>query len=86
MPNADALVTAIKWIGAHANRAAGVARAFFYMGVVLTWWHWTPEQMGAVMAFVESVLFMLVETNTVSKQRMGERIDSEVERRTGTGG
>ena len=70
-------MSVFRWIGAHSNRVAGVARAFFYMGVILTWWHWTAEQMGAVMAFVESVLFMLVETNTESKVRMGERIEEE---------
>ena len=81
------MMDAVKGIGAHANRVAGVARAFFYMGVILTWWHWTAEQMGAVMAFVESVLFMLVETNTVSKVRVGERITQEVDRQlSGTGG
>jgi len=73
-------MTVIRWIGEHANRVAGVARAFFYMGVILTWWHWTAEQMGAVMAFVEAVLFMLVETNTISKVRMDERM-VEVESR-----
>ncbi len=73
------MITVFHWIGQHSNKLAGVARAFFYMGILLTWWHWTAEQLAAVMTFIEALLYVFVESNTVSKARVGERITEKVD-------
>lgn len=77
------------WVGGHATKLAATLRAFFYMGTLLLWWHLTAEQLIGVMAFAEAFLYMFVETNTVSKVRVGERIEEKVAQQvtaiTGTG-
>jgi len=79
-------MSAIHWIGAHANKVASAVRAFLYMGLVLNWWHLTVEQQVSVLTFVEVVLSLFVEGNTVSKVRVGERINAEVDRQMSAGG
>jgi len=67
----------IRWIGSQANRIAIALRAFFYMGSLLKWWELTADQLMAIGACVESFLAVFVESNTVSKVRMGERMDEK---------
>jgi hypothetical protein len=62
------------WIGEHATKLAAALRAFFYMGTLLHWWTLSVDQFTGIMAFVEAALYMFVESNTVSKVRVGERI------------
>lgn len=82
-------MTAIKWIGEHSNKVASTVRAFLYMAIALSWTHLTEAQIGAILLFTEAFLGLFVETNTVSKVRVGERITAKVEEKvaemTGTG-
>lgn len=72
------MMTAIRWIGGQSNRLASAIRAFMYMTVALSWTQLTEAQIGTILLFTEALLNLFVETNTVSKVRMGERMD-EVE-------
>lgn len=75
------------WIGEHANKLASLIRAALYMGVALHWTQLTDVQIGSILMFTEVFLALFVETNTVSKVRVGERITQEVDRQmSGTGG
>lgn len=77
---------AIRWIGEHANRIATAVRAFVYMMVVLNFWLLDSAQQLAIIGFVEAVLSVFVESNVVSKVRVGERIEQEVAKRNGDTG
>lgn len=71
---------AIRWVGGHSNKVASAIRAFLYMAIALSWTHLTEAQIGAILLFTEAFLGLFVETNTVSKVRVGERM-AEVESR-----
>lgn len=73
------------WIGAHSNKLSAAARACYMAIVALGWSHLSVEQVGAIALAGESVLAVFVESTTVSKVRVGERIDAEVARKMGTG-
>lgn len=76
----EGIQSVFSWIGAHATKIAATLRAFFYMGTIVHWWTLTTDQLIAVMAFVEAFLYMFVESNTVSKVRVGERITEGVQK------
>lgn len=72
------MVTAVmvsQWIGAHANKLSSAVRAFCYMMVGLNYTHLQDGQIGLILTFLEVALGLFTETNTVSKARMGERIE-----------
>lgn len=73
------------WIGEHSTKLAAAVQTFLFMGSLLHWWVLTADQLVAVMAFVTAILYVFVESNTVSKARVGERITQEVDRQMGTG-
>lgn len=70
----------IQWLGRNANTVSVAVRSFFYMGILLRWWMLTPEQLVGIVGFAEAMLAVFVATNTVSKDRVGERITEEVDR------
>ena len=78
------MMDAIHWIGGHSNKVASAIRAFLYMAIALSWTHLTEAQIGAILLFTEAFLGLFVETNTVSKVRVGQRITEEVDRQMGT--
>jgi len=80
-----ALLMIAQWIGAHSNKIASAIRAFMYMAIALAWTHMTESQIGSVLLFTEAFLGLFVETNTVSKARVGERIDEKIAKRSVTG-
>ncbi len=63
------------WCGSHSNKLASTLRACYLAAVALNWTHLTPEQIGAIGLAAESVLGLFIESTTVSKLRMGQRID-----------
>jgi hypothetical protein len=67
-------MTAIRWIGEHSNKVSSFVRAVIYMAVALSWTHLNDAQIGTILLVVESALALFIESNTVSKVRMGERI------------
>lgn len=73
------------WVGAHSNKLSSAGRAGYMMALALGWTHLTEMQIGAIGLFAEAILGLFIESTTVAKARVGERIDAEVERRTGTG-
>ena len=73
------------WTGAHSNKISSTARACYLAAMALGWSHLTIEQAGAIGLAAESVLGLFIESTTVSKSRVGERIDEQVAKRTGTG-
>lgn len=78
-------MSVIRWVGSQANKLASLVRALLYMLVALNYTHLTEQQIGAILLFTEIALGLFVESNTVSKVRVGERIDQEVDRKMGTG-
>lgn len=82
-------MTFFSWIGEHANGVASTVRAFMYMIVALNWVHLDATQIGTIFLFTETFLALFIDKNTVSKVRVGERINEGVEKeliaRTGTG-
>lgn len=84
--NFDTLSAVVDWLQAHANKLSSTVRAFCYMLIGLGWSHLTDVQIGLILTFIEVFLGLFTETNTVSKQRVGERINAKVtEIMTGTG-
>lgn len=73
------------WAGSHSNKLASTARACYLALLALHWTDLTVEQAGAIGLAAESVLGLFIESTTVSKSRVGERIDAEVTRKMGTG-
>ena len=75
------------WCGAHSNKLSAAYRSAYMMAIALGWTHLTDMQIGAIGLFAETILGLFVETTTVSKARMGERIDEVKTAITrGTGG
>jgi len=51
------------------------------MCIGLGWTHLTDAQIGLIGGFMEALLAVFVESNTVSKARMAERIDEKVDQK-----
>lgn len=67
-----------EWVGGHSTKIAAAARAGYFMAVGFGWTHLTLAEVGLIGGFAEAVLAVFVESTTVSKSRVGERIDAEV--------
>lgn len=63
------------WVGSHSTKLAVAARAGYLMAAGLGWTHLTLTQFALIGGFGEALLSVFVESTTVSKVRMGERID-----------
>lgn len=70
-----------RWITGHTNKVSELGRQLMYAALLFHVVHWTPEQQLAVLAVGSALLALFTESGTVSKQRVGERIDAEVARR-----
>lgn len=79
------LIAIGKWISSHTNKVGELGRQMMYAMMLFHVVHWTPEQQLAVLAVGSALLALFTESGTVSKQRVGERIDAEVSKITGTG-
>lgn len=80
------LIAIGKWISSHTNKVSEFGRQVMYAMLLFHVVHWTPEQQVAALAVGSALLAMFTEGGTVSKQRVGERIDAEVAKVTsGTG-
>lgn len=79
------LITVGKWISGHTNKVSELGRQVMYALIIFHVLDWTPEQQVAFLAVGSALLAMFTEGGTVSKQRVGERIDTEVAKITGTG-
>lgn len=84
----EILKEAAKWISGHTNKVTEFLRQLVYALMLFHVLDWTPDQQIAALMAISAFLAMFTESGTVSKQRVGERIDEEVERRStnGTGG
>lgn len=79
------LIAIAKWITGHTNKVTEFARQTMYTLILFHVVNWTPEQQIAAVMALSAFLAMFTESGTVSKQRVGERIDAEVNRQMGTG-
>ena len=77
--------TFASWVGAHSNKVSSTARACYLAVMALGWSHLTIEQAGAIGLAAESILGLFIESTTVSKARMGERMEEKIAERAGTG-
>lgn len=80
---------AIRFIGQHSNKVRTFIWQSILLAVALKWITLEEAQLAVLGMFVDASLGLFVETNTVSKVRVGERITEGVEKqmevRTGTG-
>ena len=76
-----ALLTAAAWISGHTNKVTEFIRQAMYALILFHVVHWTPEQQIGALAAISAFLAMFTEGGTVSKQRAGERIEAESERK-----
>lgn len=79
----------IRWIGEHSNKVRSAIWQFILLAVAMKWITFEEAQLAVIGMFLDAVLGLFVETNTVSKVRVGERITEGVEKvmssGTGTG-
>lgn len=73
----------IRWIGEHANKVRSAIWQIILALVVFGAFAIEDHQLAVLGMALDAVLALFVETNTVSKVRVGERIDAEVKRETG---
>ena len=76
-----ALLTVGRWISSHTNKVTEFVRQAMYALILFHVVQWTPEQQIGALAAVSAFLAMFTESGTVSKQRAGERIEEESERK-----
>jgi len=67
-----------KWISGHTNKVTEFGRQMMYAAILFHLIHWTPEQQIGALAAISAFFAMFTEGGTVSKARMGERIDEKV--------
>lgn len=63
------------WCGSHSNKIMGAANAGYAMAAALGWTHLTPAEIGSVWLFFAALGGLFVESTTISKARMSERMD-----------
>ena len=73
------------WISDHTNKVTEFVRQMMYALILFHVLDWTPDQQIAALMALSAFLAMFTEGGTVSKGRVGERIEQEVEKRTSTG-
>lgn len=82
-------MTVIKWIGEHSNKVRTAIWQAILLSVAMGWITLAEAQLAVLGMFLDGILGLFVETNTVSKVRVGERItekvDAKVAEMTGTG-
>ena len=66
------------WVGAHSNKISSAARAGYMMALAMNWTHLSEAQIGSIGLFAEAILGLFIESTTISKARVGERIDAKV--------
>lgn len=76
-------MTVIHWIGEHSNKVRMAIWQILLLSVAMKWITLEEAQLAAWGMAIDAVLGVIVETNTVSKVRVGERITEEVTKRTG---
>lgn len=74
-----------KWIAAHIVVTGAVITAVLPMLVIMKIVHFTTEELAGMQLGVASIVAAITGQKVTSNVRVGERIDKEVERRTGTG-
>ena len=72
------LVAAAKWISAHTNKVTEFGRQVMYALILFHVINWTPEQQIGALAAISAFFAMFTEGGTVSKSRVGERIEEKV--------
>jgi hypothetical protein len=70
----------VQWIGSNSNKVRMAIWQSILLGVALKWITLEEAQLAAMGMFLDAILGVFVETNTVSKTRVGERITEEVDR------
>lgn len=78
-------MSVIHWIGAHSNKVRSAIWQAILLAVAMKWITFEEAQLAVLGMFLDATLGLFVETNTVSKVRVGERITAEVDRKMGTG-
>lgn len=76
---------AIRWIGEHSNKVRAAIWSALLLALALHYLTLDDTQMGVIGLALSNFLDLFVETNTVSKVRVGERIDEKVAQITATG-
>lgn len=72
------------WISGHTNKVTEFVRLFVGFAVLRGWLDWPIAHQIAFLMLVSAFCSIFTESGTVSKQRVGERVDEEVARQTGT--
>lgn len=72
-------MVAIRWIGEHSNKVRSFVWQTILVSVVMGWITLAEAQLAAWGMFLDAALAMFVESNTVSKVRVGERITEKVD-------
>ena len=72
---------AIRWIGQHSNKVRSAIWQAILLSVAMKWITLEEAQLAVLGMFLDATLGLFVESNTVSKVRVGQRIDQEVDRK-----
>lgn len=75
----------IHWIGEHSNKVRSAIWQGILLSVAFQWLTIEEAQLAVLGMFLDAMLGLFVETNTVSKARVGERITEAVEKQMSTG-
>jgi len=79
------MMDVVRWIGKHSNKVRSAIWQFILLAVAMRWITLEEAQLAVLGMFLDAILSLVVETNTVSKVRVGERIDQEVDRQMAKG-
>lgn len=70
----EVVLQGVKWVGQHSNKVRSAIWQSILLAVALKWITFEEAQLAVIGMFLDAVLGLFVETNTVSKVRVGERI------------
>lgn len=73
------------WISGHTNKVTEFIRLLVGFAVLTGWLDWPITVQIAFLMVVSAFCAMFTEGGTISKQRVGERIDEEVTKATNGG-
>lgn len=82
----DLVQASTKWAQTHMNTIGEVVRQIVFLLMLFNLIALTPEQQIGFMQALSAIVAAITGANIVSKNRVGERIDQEVSRRTGESG
>lgn len=79
------MMDVVRWIGKHSNKVRSAIWQFTLLAVAMGWITLAEAQLAVLGMFLDAMLGLFVESNTVSKVRVGQRINEEVVKRVDKG-